>query len=345
MLTNFNFIDDEDDEEFQLDPLDWLLDDEADAAEEEVLARLVHAPHATTAAAAAAAAACMAGAAHGEGAAAAAAAAGDAACPRRSVREAARRAAERIAAKQHQAMLWQQQQQLQQQQQQLQQQLQQQQLQVDGAPHMMLPQGQQHGEQQQLLLPPLIPAAASGNNSLHDLNLAATAAAALEGWPVQPAERQQHLALQGQQHAHVPHLLDAGLHSPTAWHMPPDDAAAAAAAAESPLAAALTVALQARQVQQLYHQVSLHTQLLLQLYAMTAQDQSPEAQTIACAVGQMLQQIRHLDATASSRLHGAAFGEMVQHEFQAGRSSSSSRLAGAGPQLVTPWQPPIWDMK
>lgn len=93
-------VDDDDDEEFRLDPLDWLLDDEADVAEEEALLRLVdpsvealsdlgaRVDPPTTAAAAAAAATSR----------------------RRTQREAARRAAERIAAEQQQQWLLKQQQ-------------------------------------------------------------------------------------------------------------------------------------------------------------------------------------------------------------------------------------------
>lgn len=67
--------------------------------------------------------------------------------------------------------------------------------------------------------------------------------------------------------------------------------------------AALTVAgalaLSDGQLRQLHHQVSLHAQLLLQLYVLTARDSScRRAQAVATAAGGMLGQLQALHAAA-----------------------------------------------
>jgi hypothetical protein len=343
-------VDDEDDEEFKMDPLDWLLDDEADVAEEEALLKLVE-PSVealsdlgtqddppTTAAAAAATS------------------------RRRTQREAARRAAERIAAKQQQQWLLEQQQQ-----------------------HWQLLQGEVPGlvdgaagpmlQQQQLVQPalqPLIPATAAGDvqQQLLDVPPAAAqqqAAAALAhgpglgdtaGW-VAPGMWQHHPVPgvgAGGQHQHqqdglgsIPdmqqqHMQDAAGKLHESWD-------ASGLQQQQPHHAVLTI--RAEQLQQLYQQVSLHTQMLTQLYVMTAVDPSPAAQAMASAVGQMLEQMKRLHAVSTASLRGQQLGQLVQHAFLEAAGSSGGgngavplamrRLRGHQPGLV--WQPPLSNMQ
>jgi hypothetical protein len=346
-------VDDDDDEEFRLDPLDWLLDDEADVAEEEALLRLVDpsvealsdlgawVDPPTTAAAAAAAATSR----------------------RRTQREAARRAAERIAAEQQQQWLLKQQQQ------------QQQQLLQRGEPGVVDGVAGPVLLQQQLLQPKfqlLIPAAAAGDVQQHQQQLldGPPAAAPLThgpglgdaaGWVAPGMWQHQPVpgAGAGQQQQHQNHQ-QGDLGSIPDMQQQQQDASGGLHESWDPSClqqqqqanhAVLTI--RAEQLQQLYQQVSLHTQMLMQLYVLTAVDPSPAAQAMASAVGQMLEQIRRLHAVSTASLRGQQLGQLVQHAFLEAAGSSGGgngavpsamrRLRGHQPGLV--WQPPISSMQ
>jgi hypothetical protein len=352
-------VDDEDDEEFQLDPLDWLLDDEADAAEEEALLRLVE-----PSLEALSDMQQQQQEQRGDDEAASL----QANCRRRTRREAARRAADRIAEKQQR---W-----LQQQQQMLYGQL-------PGAgtgQGLFLPPLQRQPLPQQQLqqaMQPMIPAAAAGDVSqqqqspwqqphMGDPHAAAVAA----GGGVFDAQQQLLLQQQQQQAllgAEQPmHSLGAAA---GAW-------GAAAAAGDfafqqqqqvelevqgPPVPSMLT--LHAEQLQQLHHQVGLHTQLLSQLYAITAVDPSPAAQAMASSAGQMLQQIKRLHAMATGSLRGQQLGQLVQHAFAeqqhqqqlqqqlrrqrgGGHGGAGAALQPAGACLASEqWRPPFDNMQ
>eukprot|EP00878_Enallax_costatus_P013350 GHUV01013957.1.p1 GENE.GHUV01013957.1~~GHUV01013957.1.p1 ORF type:complete len:769 (+),score=333.72 GHUV01013957.1:180-2486(+) len=299
--------DDEDDEEFQLDPLDWLLDDERDAEEEERLAQLVQVQAQTAAG----------DAQHSRQAARAAVqtpgfrdhrqagfsdrqrlpgqyeglAAGE---RRRSQREAARRAAARIAQEQQQ------------------QRLQHQAGSVTGVQGL------------DVYVQPLIPAAAAGwplsaaalvhpgaavplqhavqqQLSMQDTLLQPTMAAA------QPA----HVDLQHQQQQYLDPASNADL------SMPP------------------LLTLSDNQLKQLYQQISLHTQLLTQLYVLTARDASSTAQAVASSAGQMLGDIKRLHAAASGSYRGGQLAELLQQAFIQGSSSSFGGADGTAPAGVS----------
>lgn len=373
--ATFN-VDDEDDEEFQLDPLDWLLDDEADAAEEEALARMVE-PSME----------CLSDATlpplqEGTPVSSAAAVAALDTSRRRTQREAARRAAERIAAKQQQWMLAQQQAQQQQQVQQQQPLLQGGQLPVadagGGAAFL------QEQLQQAAALQPLIPATAAGDVQQQqqpqhvpwDPGAAAAAAAghaapaggagmaaAAAGWPSAlqgAAGLLQQLPQHGNdtmQHLMQQQLLPVPGAIAGSWgnlqpgqaqqQQPQHQYVDAAHAAALPVPGVLTI--RAEQLQQLYHQVSLHTQLLTQLYTMTALDPSPAVQAMASCAGQMLQQMKDLHALSTSSVRGQQLGQLVQHAFASqppDPASSRSRTAGAASlRRSRLWRPTIRDMQ
>jgi hypothetical protein len=313
---NFN-VDDDDDEEFQLDPLDWLLDDEADAAEEEALMKLVE-PSIEA----------LSDFQQPEGPATAAAAPSR----RRTQREAARRAAERIAATQQQQ--W-----------------------MQEHPHMqqhqqglyMQPEpgttglggtgdGLMQQQQQQQVLQPLIPATAAGEvlvqQQQQQLDFPGGPGQQQAGGMPQPSlwgtaggQQQQELhglhsaMLQQQQHMQS---------RANAW-----DARAVQSGCrqqqqqqqqqQHSRAASSVLTIRAQQLQQLYHQVALHTQLLTQLYVMTAVDPSPAAQAMASSAGQMLEQIKRLHAVSTGSLRGQQLGQLVQHAFRdAGHNSSAA---------------------
>jgi hypothetical protein len=323
-------VDDEDDEEFRLDPLDWLLDDEADAAEEEALLRHVEpsvdalSDLATTQ----------------DDATAANTTAAAATSRRRTQREAARRAAERIAAKQQQWMLGQQQQ--------------------------LMQQGQMLGplpgaggmggvllQQQQPALQPLIPAAAAG-----DMQQKADGAGQMGGaaWGAPGAWQPPFVpgtadGLQGfdsmQQQQHLPQdaAWDAGGLQAQQQQQQQQDSAHAA-----------VLTIRAEQLQQLYQQVSLHTQMLTQLYAMSARDASPEARVMASAAGQMLEQIRRMHAASTVSVRGQQLGQLVQHAFAEAAGCSSAGPGGAAaaaqgpasmpkPSAGLAWKPPVSNMQ
>jgi hypothetical protein len=103
-------------------------------------------------------------------------------------------------------------------------------------------------------------------------------------------------------------------------------AAAADAVAQQQVAEVLT--LKDTQLQQLYHQVTLHTQLLTQMYVLTARDPSPTSQAVASSAGQMLGDIRRLHAATADSYRGQQLAQLLQQAF----SSSSDEAASASEQ-------------
>lgn len=329
-LGNFN-VDDEDDEEFRLDPLEWLLDNEADAAEEEALLRHVEqsvgalSDLATT-----------------QDDAAANTTAAAATSRRRTQREAARRAAERIAAKQQQWILGQQQ------------------LMQQGQILGPAPDGGGMGgvllQQQQPALQPLIPAAAAGDMQQQaegSGQLAAAAWGAPDAWqpPFVPGTAhglQGFDSMQQQQH-HLPQDAAAGLQG--AWDAGGRQAQQHQQQEDSAHASVLTI--RAGQLQQLYQQVSLHTQMLTQLYAVTARDASPEARVMASAAGQMLEQVRRMHASSTVSVRGQQLGQLVQHAFAEAAGSTTGHGAGVAQEPASMhkgsqglvWKPPVSNMQ
>jgi hypothetical protein len=328
-------VDDDDDEEFKLDPLDWLLDDEADVVEEEALLKFVEpSVEALSSAAVEGGAAGTAASARG----------------RRSQREAARRAAERIAAKQQQQWLLQQQQQLQGQQ--------------------VLVQGFEVGASSTLLqqqepvqlaaLLPLIPAVAAGDMQQlqQPVPLAGTAVqqhAGLAGAAGHAAgDDPSFWGLPAMQHVQEGAAADGAWGGSQAWPLGFSQQQEEGEQGDDGSAAAV-LTIRAEQLQQLYQQISLHTQLLTQLYVMTVLDPSPSAQLMASAAGQMLEQIRRMHATSTDSVRGQQLGQLVQHAFQEAASACSAEGASAPfavqrlrrvrqPRLAV-WQPPISDMQ
>jgi hypothetical protein len=350
-------IDDEDDEEFELDPLDWLLDDERDAEEEELLAQLVqmHPVNGPAAGSSAAVPTLPRRQSHQSGSATGAVAT---VAGRRTQREAARRATERIAMKQR--MLMQQQQQ------------QQHGLRQDGAP----------------ALQPLIPAAAAGGGrpgSAREARHSATAAAAastkllyeLSGHPSDfVSQQQQQPQQQADDWAAMLSVFPGG--PPAREGLGQLDGPAAV---EHGVHAAqpMLLTLSAKQLQQLHHQITLHTQLLTQLYVITARDASSRSSnTVASAAGQMLVQLQQLHLVASRSFRGMQIAQLLQQAFAIGAAdagaagaagaaglpayqgregSATAAAAGrGGPHPVRaplpaakrsfqPWRPSITDMK
>lgn len=120
------------------------------------------------------------------------------------------------------------------------------------------------------------------------------------------------------------------------------------------------------QLKQLYHQISLHTQLLTQLYVLTARDPSEAAQAVASAAGQMLGTIRRLHAAAAGSYRGGQMAELLQQAFFQGsaadqdhhhdnqdvndgdhddRSYGNGQLARVGGGCKAAWVPAIRDMR
>lgn len=109
-------------------------------------------------------------------------------------------------------------------------------------------------------------------------------------------------------------------------YMDPSTAAGAAGADGMGMPQLLT--LTDNQLKQLYQQVSLHTQLLAQLYVLTARDPSPSAQAVASSAGQMLGDIRRLHAAADGSFRGGQIAEMVRQAFFQSSSNDSMDLGG-----------------
>jgi hypothetical protein len=316
--TNFN-VDDEDDEEFQLDPLDWLLDDEADVAEEEALMNLVE-PSIEA----------LSDFQLLEGPATAAAATSR----RRTQREAARRAAERIAATQQQHWM-----------QHPQEQQQQQGPYLQPEPGLVGPGGGLM-QQEQPALQPLIPATAAG-----DVHVQQQQQLGRQGGPgQQQAGGMPQPSLWGaaggqQQGPYGNHggMLQQQRHMQSgagAWAASTMQRASGQQQQQRSHAASSVLTIRAQQLQQLYHQVALHTQLLTQLYVMTAVDPSPAAQAMASSAGQMLEQIKRLHAVSTGSLRGQQLGQLVQHAFRDAGTNSSPAAAAVVAGRTVPRSPP-----
>lgn len=330
-------VDDDDDEEFMLDPLDWLLDDEADVVEEEALLKFVEPAVEALSSAAVEKGGDVGTAASARG--------------RRSQREAARRAAERIAAKQQQHWL-----------------LQQQQLQGQQAQGMLV-QGfdagagstllQQQEPVQQAALLPLIPAVAAGDlqQLQHPAPLAGAAVqqhAGLAGGAGHAGGDSSFWGLPAMQHMQEGAAAEGAWGGSQAWPLGSSQQQEEGDQQDDGSAAAV-LTIRAEQLQQLYQQISLHTQLLTQLYVVTVLDPSPSAQLMASAAGQMLEQIRRMHATSTDSVRGQQLGQLVQHAFQEAASACGAGDASAPfavqrlrrvrePRLAV-WQPPISDMQ
>jgi hypothetical protein len=213
-------------------------------------------------------------------------------------------------------------------------------------------------QQQQPVLQPLIPATAAGEVLVQQQQLE------LQGGPgQQQAGGMPQPSLWGtaggqqQQELHGSHndMLQQQQHMQSnagAWHASPAQSSFERQQQRGH-AASSVLTIRAQQLQQLYHQVALHTQLLTQLYVMTAIDPCPAAQAIASSAGQMLEQIKRLHAVSTGSLRGQQLGQLVQHAFRdAGHIGSSAAAAAMllarpiprSPQVAT-WLPHISNMQ